>query len=101
MVVGRHVVRVRICSCPKRDMNQELEQIESVQSNMPVRGKKRKIAGTAVPNVPRIKTEQYSPGCGMMVPVPVSLPYNNSGEFMMQSRFEPLNYMEVSFVWRC
>jgi hypothetical protein len=81
-------------------MNQELEQIESVQSNTPLRGKKRKIAGTAVP---RIKSEENSPGCGMVVPVPLPLPYNNSGDFMMQSRFEPLNYMEVSFlsfVWR-
>jgi hypothetical protein len=96
MVVGRHVVRVRICSCPKRDMNQELEQIESVQSNIPVRGKKRKIADMVVP---RIKTEEYSPGCGMVVPV--SLPCNNSGDFMMQSRFEPLNYMEVRFEVFC
>lgn len=90
MVVGRHVVRVRICSCPKRDMNQELDQIESVHSKTAVRGKKRKIADTAVA---KIKTEEYSPSCGMVVPVPVT--YNNSGDLMMHSRFEPLNYMEV------
>jgi hypothetical protein len=83
------VVRVRICSCPKRDMNQEQEQIDAVNSNTTVRVKKRKISDTGAA---RIKTEAF-PTFGPMTPYS---PYPVNGDVMLQSRYEPLNYMEVS-----
>ncbi|KAF4527847.1 hypothetical protein B566_EDAN016492 [Ephemera danica] len=50
-VVGRKVLKVRVCSCPKRDMIQELE---TNRDNSTIRGKKRKAAD------PKIKVERIT-----------------------------------------
>ncbi|XP_059488245.1 cellular tumor antigen p53 [Neocloeon triangulifer] len=84
-VVGRHVVHVRICSCPKRDMNQELEVLNSERNNPISRGKKRKMPSLATGPI-RIKSE----GCAFN---PAGQLFNN--DVVLQPRFEPLNYMEV------
>lgn len=41
-ILGRRVLRVRICSCPKRDKEKE-EKKFSKQENPPPMGKKRKV----------------------------------------------------------
>lgn len=68
-VVGRKVLKVRICSCPKRDMTQELEQN---RDNSTVRGKKRKSADT---KIKEIKVERLTePPSEPVLSAPVSNP---------------------------
>jgi hypothetical protein len=89
-VVGRHVVRVRICSCPKRDMNQELESLSNDYATGEIaRAKKRKVES----NPMRIKPEGFS---AVTPNMPAMHNYcNNGANLALQPRLEPLNYMEV------
>ncbi|CAB3387007.1 Hypothetical predicted protein [Cloeon dipterum] len=86
-VCGRHVVHVRICSCPKRDMNQEQEFLSCSTSSMLSRGKKRKLDHFGPI---RIKSEGY-PLPSLLPPLPVS---SLNSDLPPQPRYEPLNYME-------